>query len=344
MAQLSPPDANVDEGRPPRRTRRRRWLLRSLAVVVALTAVMGAAAGIYVGWVSKSFTGNVQRKELLPNDPPTLSSPGQEPGEPKPGSTKQNAALNYVLMGSDSRDATNPGAGRSDSLMVLHLDGDRKHAYLISFPRDLYVAIPGHGKNKINAAYALGPQLSVATLEKLLGTQMDHVALIDFEGFIGLTEELGGVTVTNEYATSSEGYYFPIGKITIKGAEALAYVRERHQLPNGDLGRAERQRLVVKAILAKGLSPETISNPTKFTGFVSGVAKHLTVDAGLSDSEIRGTALSLRLTASDLRLRQAPISGFRTIDGASVDVVDRDQMKDLAKALRTDTMADYLGE
>ena len=174
-------------------------------------------------------------------------------------------------MGSDSRDASDAGAGRSDSLMVMHLAADRKDAYLISFPRDMYVDIPGYGKNKINAAYSFGgPQLAVATLEDLLHSRMDHVAIIDFDGFIGLTEELGGVTVMNEHASKSRGYTFPAGKITIKGDEALAFVRERYELPNGDLDRAERQRLVVKAILEKGLSPETIRNPAKFTGFVSG--------------------------------------------------------------------------
>lgn len=86
-------------------------------------------------------------------------------------------------MGSDSRDAANSGAGRSDTLIVLHLSGDRRHAYLISFPRDMYVPIPGRGKNKINAAFAFGgPQLAVRTLEGLLDTRMDHVALIDFDG------------------------------------------------------------------------------------------------------------------------------------------------------------------
>jgi LCP family protein required for cell wall assembly len=345
MAQFFPPESSVGEGTPRRRPNRpKRWLLRGLAVVIALTAVTAAAAGIYVGSVSKSFTDNVQREKLLPSYPSESASPGkkaEESEETKPaGKTK---ALNYVLMGSDSRDVSNSGAGRSDSLMVLHLAADRKDAYLISFPRDMYVSIPGYGKNKINAAYSFGgPQLAVATLENLLNTRMDHVAIIDFEGFIRLTEDLGGVTVVNEHATKSRGYTFPAGKITIKGDEALAYVRERYALPNGDLDRAERQRLVVKAILEKGMSSETIRNPAKFTGFVSGVAKHLVVDEGLTNNEIRRTAVSLRLNANDLHLLQAPISGFGTVNGASIDVVDRARMAELAKAMRGDTMADYV--
>jgi LCP family protein required for cell wall assembly len=333
------------EARPPQPPRRaRRWFLRSLAVVAALVVVVVAAAGIYVGSVSKSFTSQVQREPLLP--PATSSSPGggtdDEPA-PEPKSSGKTAAVDYVLMGSDSRDAANAGAGRSDTLMVLHLAADRKNAYLVSFPRDLYVPIPDHGKNKINAAFAFGgPQLTVRTLQQLLGTRMDHVALIDFDGFIELTEQLGGVTVYNEHASESRGYTFPQGTITLKGDQALAFVRERYELPNGDLDRAERQRLVVKAILAKGLSRQTLADPAKFTGFVGGISRHLTIDDQLTDAEIRKTALSLRLTADDVHLLQAPISGFGTVDGMSIDVVDRAAMDDLATALREDRMDDYL--
>ncbi len=327
---------------PPARRRVRSWLLRALAVVVAVTVVAAVATGIYVGSVSKSFTSNVQRQKLLPSYPPdsTDGPDSEESARPSSGKTK---AVNYVLMGSDSRTAADAGAGRSDTLMVLHLDADREHAYLVSFPRDMYVAIPGYGKNKINAAFAFGgPQLTVRTLEKMLDTRMDHVALIDFDGFINLTEDLGGVTVYNEHASESRGYTFPEGRITVKGDQALAFVRERYALPNGDLDRAERQRLVVKAILQKGLSRETIADPAKFTRFVAGVSKHLTIDDELSDSEIRRTAVSLRLSSSDVTPLQAPISGFATVNGQSIDVVDTKKLAKLADALHDDQMSDYV--
>ena len=111
--------------------------------------------------------------------------------------------------------------------------------------------------------------------------------MIDFEGFIELTSDLGGVTVTNKNAFTSHGFDYPKGKITISGEEALWFVRERKELPNGDLDRAKNQRKVIKAIVQKGLSPETIANPQKFTSFIGNVAKHLTVDNSLTDDEIR---------------------------------------------------------
>ena len=160
---------------------------------------------------------------------------------------------------------------------------------------------------------------------------------------MGLTTDLGGVTVKNSTAFSSHGFDYPEGDITIKGDEALWFVRERHSLPRGDLDRAENQRNVIKAIVEKGLSRSTMADPVKYVRFVSGVAKHMTVDSTLSDSEIRSTALSVKLTGDDIDSVQAPLSGFgTTADGQSIDIVDRPQMKKLASALRDDELAGYL--
>jgi len=252
--------------------------------------------------------------------------------------------LNYVLLGSDSRDPGNEGNGRSDTIMMVHLNAKRTKAYIVSFPRDMYVNIPGYGKNKINAAFAFGgAPLAVRTLENITGVRMDHVVLIDFDGFTSLTEDLHGVTVTNKTAFTSHGFHYPKGKITIAGDEALWFVRERKQLPDGDLARAQNQRNVIKAIVEKGLSAEAISDPGTFVTFIGNLAKHLTVDSGLSDTEIRRAALSLRLTGKDIELLQAPISGFgSTSDGQSIDVVDTAKMAELANALKKDKVSEYV--
>ena len=324
------------------RPRRRRWPRRLLAVLVVLVVVCLAAGFIYAFTLQRSVSANLQRVPgLLPSDNPSSATDAPRPTKPTTG--KAADAINVVLMGSDSRDTSDSGAGRSDVLMVAHLDADRKQAYVVSFPRDMWVAIPDHGKAKINAAFAYGgPELTVRTLEGLLDTRMDHVALMDFEGFINLTNELDGVTVTNKYPSKSHGFDYPVGKITIKGEQALWYVRERHQLPNGDLDRAQRQRIVVQAILAKGLSGDTITNPVKFNGFVSQLSKYMQVDDSLTDAELRKIAVSLRLTGNDIDLLQAPISGFGTISGQSVDVVDEPKLKELAAALKNDDMASYV--
>ena len=308
--------ATTAEGPPLEDRRHRRTTRLALGIVIGLVIILVVAiiAGTsYLATVSKSVSDNLQRGEELPPEYPTDPTEAPRPTEP----SAKNPAINYVLMGSDSLTGDS-SQGRSDVLMVLHVAGDRKSAALISFPRDLYVSIPGHGKNKINAAFAFGgTPLTVRTLEGLLDTRMDHVALIDFAGFIALTDELGGVTVNNPHASVSQGFVFPVGTITVSGEEALAYVRERKQLPRGDLDRAERQRLVAQAVLEKGLSKQTLLNPVKFNRFVSGLARQVKVDDGLSVAELRKTALSVRVKPEQHRLAAGPDQGNRHVAGWS---------------------------
>ena len=317
------------------RPRRRRWP-RLLAVVAGVLVLALVGVGVYAWRVDRGLTSNITRGIELPTDDPSSGA--------RPTAAPETGALNYVLLGSDSRDPDDEGDGRSDSIMVAHLDEDRDKAYIISFPRDMWVDIPGHGKAKINAAYELGgAALTVRTLEALTDVRMDHVVLVGLEGFIGLTDDLGGVTVTNKTAFTSHGFDYPKGKITIQGEEALWFVRERKSLPEGDLDRAENQRNVIKAIVAKGLSADVISDPARFTAFTSNLAEHLTVDNSLTDEEIRRTALSLRLQSDDIELLQAPLSGFDTSpDGQSIDVVDTEQLAELSEALEQDTMDAYV--
>ena len=330
------PPAEAQRARP-----RRRVLRRALVVVAALLVVALVGAGAYAWTIDRRITSNINRGIELPAETPT---PGA-PATPSATQPRETGVLNYVLLGSDSRDDADPSEGRSDTIMIVHLNKKRTKASITSFPRDMYVNIPGYGRNKINAAFELGgPALTVKTLEDLTGAHMNHVVLVNFEGFIELTTELGGVTVPNKTSFSSHGYDYPKGKVTIEGKKALWFVRERHSLPGGDLDRAENQRNVIKAIVAKGLSPAVISDPAKFTSFIGNLSQHLTVDNSLSDSEIRSTALSLRLGGSDIELLQAPLAGFGTANGQSIDVVDTAKMAELGKALRDDEMGSYLAK
>ncbi len=313
-----------------------RRLLPKILIGVAVLLVAAIGAGmLYTATIDRSLTENLNRGVELPTDESAVRPPKE---------VQETGTLNYVLLGSDSRDPGNDGNGRSDTILVVHLNAKRNKAYIISFPRDMYVNVPGYGRNKINAAFAFGgTPLAVRTLESLTGVRMDHVAMIDFEGFIRLTEDLNGVTVINKTAFSSHGFDYPEGKITIAGEEALWFVRERKLLPGGDLDRAENQRNVIKAIAQKGLSVQVISNPATFISFIGNVARHLTVDNDLSDEEIKRTAHSLRLTGKDIDLLQAPISGFATTgDGQSIDIVDTAKMAELARAMKKDKLSEYV--
>ena len=333
MTQTLTRESGPDDDAP---TPKKRHLLPKILIGVAVLLVVAMGAGLlYAATIDRSLTKNLNRGVELPTDESSLRPPKE---------AAEKGTLNYVLLGSDSRDPENEGNGRSDTILVVHLNAKRDKAYIISFPRDMWVNVPGYGRNKINAAFAFGgPPLAVRTLEGLTSVRMDHVVLIDFEGFIRLTEDLRGVTVTNKNAFSAGGFDYPEGKITIAGEEALWFVRERKLLPGGDLARAENQRNVIKAIVQKGLSAQVISDPATFTSFVGNVAKHLTVDNGLSDAEIRRTALSLRLTGKDIQLLQAPISGFETTgDGQSIDVVDMAKLAELSQAMKKDKLSEYV--
>jgi LCP family protein required for cell wall assembly len=312
------------------RKRRRTWLRRSLVILTVVLGLVAVTAGFYLVVGLQALQSLKREPGLLPTDDGYQSAPVNITGP-----------LNFVLMGSDSRGSDR---GRSDSLMVAHLNTARDKVYLITLPRDLYVEIPGHGKNKINAAYSFGgPALPVKTVQNLLSTRMDHTVVIDFEGFIGLTTDVGGVTVFNETDSTNLGFHFPRGNITISGEQALAYVRERYDLPGGDLDRAARQRNVVKALILKLLKPEVIGNPATFNAVATKLGAYVTADDKLTNELIWTTATSLNIRAGDdIRQIQAPLSGFASIDGVgSVDLVDTPKMTELAQAVAGDSLGGY---
>ena len=162
---------------------------------------------------------------------------------------------NYLLLGSDSREgltaeqldemATEQVEGnRTDTIMVLH-HSDSGPSSLVSIPRDSYVPIPGHGTQKINAAFAIGgPQLMAATVEQATGLRLDGYLEIGFGGFAGVVDALGGVNicVAQPMDDPMAGINLQPGCQVLSGPTALGYVRARHSDPRGDIGRAERQR------------------------------------------------------------------------------------------------------
>jgi len=183
-----------------------------------------------------------------------------------------------LLMGTDHAErADRADANRSDSIMLVRTDPDRHRISYLSIPRDLRVDIPGHGTGKINAAFALGgPALAMRTITAVTGIQINHVALVDFNSFSELIDELGGVTVTvpgpivsnrfdcpfptNTQCQKWQGWRFAKGEQKLNGRRALIYSRIRENRLNraeNDLTRGERQQAVVQAIGDKLTSPGT---------------------------------------------------------------------------------------
>lgn len=317
------------------RRRGRRALLGALAILGAVLVAIAIVVGYYAKSVDNALS-QAPRADLLPTVTP---SGGGTPADVP--TTSPGDAVNIVVMGSDSRGTDR---GRSDTLIVMHINADRQKVYLISFPRDMWVPIPGYGEAKINAAYSWGgPVLTIRTLQELTNVQMDHAVITDFAGFTALVDEIGGVTVVNNQASASDGVTFPKGTIHLNGKDALIYTRERYDLKNGDLDRAARQRDVITAIFNKVLTPEILANPAKFNRVAQKIAPNVTVDSGFTNSAIEKLALSMRVTSiSDVRSLQAPISGFgRSSDGQDYDVVNTKQMAELSSAIANDTMDQY---
>jgi LCP family protein required for cell wall assembly len=320
---------------PPRRRRLRRTI--GIAVTLVVLLVIGAGAS-YLAFLNHTVTANVKHAALLPT-PGVDGAPADEAPTVAPAA---KGAQNILIIGSDAR-AGLAGA-RSDVIVLVHVASDRKTVTLVHFPRDLWVSVPGHGKDKINAAFAYGgAPLLVRTLQGLVGVPIDHVALVDFDGFKNMTDAVGGVNVYAEEASNSRGYAFHKGFNEMDGAAALAFVRERKQLSQGDISRGRRQQAFIKALMLKSLSKDVLANPVTLARFVDAATSNLTVDNGFSVAKMRSEAFALRnLRGKDIAFVTAPFSGFGTSPGgASIDVVDEAGMATLGEALQSDAMDTY---
>jgi anionic cell wall polymer biosynthesis LytR-Cps2A-Psr (LCP) family protein len=169
------------------------------------------------------------------------------------------------------------------------------------------------------------------------------VAVIGFEGFKRMTDAVGGVTVYVEEPSRSFGHTFAKGFQEMDGDEALAFVRERKQLSEGDISRGQRQLAFIKALMLKTLSRDVLTNPIKLKDFTQAATSNLTVDQKLDVGTMRSEALALRgLRGSDIRFITAPFTGFGTSpEGASIDIVDKVKMDELGEAIRTDALNSY---
>jgi LCP family protein required for cell wall assembly len=310
---------------------------RTLIVILAIIGLVLAGAIGFVGFLGFTVKDNVTQENLLPPPSPITAPNGEEVPETGVGT-------NFLLLGTDGRSATD--RGRSDVIVLVHVPEDPSAIQMIHFPRDLFVSIPGYGKNKINAAYAFGGEpLLVQTLQDLLGVRIDHVARTDFDGFEGMVDAVGGVRVYAEEASDgTDGVTFQKGWNELDGAEALAFVRERKQLSQGDISRGRRQLALVKAMLLEATSRDTLTNPLRLARLTDAATTNLVVDQDLDLGEMRDLALELRdLRSGDVVFATAPFTGFGSDPVAgSIDIVDTEKMELLGEALRTDTMDEYL--
>jgi LCP family protein required for cell wall assembly len=324
-----------DTGDGPHRERKRNRKVLIAALVLLLVPVI--AIGGYLGWLNHIVTDNVRQELLLPDASGPTNGAGQAVTVPT------GTGTNYLIIGNDA--GPDRLGARSDVMVLVHVPADNSNVTLIHFPRDLYVSIPGHGKDKLNASYSWGGSpLLVRTMQNLLGIRIDHVAMLGFEGFKRMTDAVGGVDVNVEEASVGDGgIVFHKGVMHMDGTTALVFVRQRYTLSEGDISRGKRQLAFIKALMLKTLSKDVLTNPLTLKDFLDAATSNLTVDQRLDVGQMRSLAFALRgLRGDDIRFITAPFLGFGvTKAGASIDIVDDVKMAQLGDAIRNDDLQSY---
>ncbi|GAB3843797.1 LCP family protein [Nesterenkonia populi] len=343
-------------GRPlnPERARQKRNGRIVLSVMALLVIGALVAAGAYLFSLSRAYSDNVNHfPPTADGEQDTVSPPEEDRPEPNDDGT-----INMLLLGSDDGGGSGadenlprvPGGGRSDTMMFINIPADRSGVNVLSIPRDLWVEVPGgYGWHKVNAPLALadpqGPWLTVATVEQLFDARIDHVMAIDLEGFTGLVEDLGGVTVNNPQDTPFEqyGYTFTPGSHDMDAEQAEAFVRHRSSFAQGDLQRVQNQQALVRAVINEAASPSTLANPVRVHDMIGTFSSHLVVDEELGSGAAGELAFSMRGAAQNLSFGTLPNGGHGySSDGQWIFHQDESAMTEIARHIDEGTLDEYL--
>ncbi|WP_055750786.1 LCP family protein [Frankia sp. AvcI1] len=312
---------------------RRRGLGSRITLVLAAVLSVAVLAATVSGWVVLTvYDRKIARASIaLPHV--DVSRPPAVPA----------GTENWLLVGSDVRtgtDAAKVGGARSDTMMIAHLSSDGT-TQIVSIPRDLYLPIPaytdGDGgthrarRDRVNSAFnSGGPALLVATLEQLTGVRIDHYAEIDFGGFQQMTTAIGGVDVCLTaspyvetvildngrlvHATNlndpSSGFAGQPGTNHLVGAQALAFVRQRHGFIDGDLSRIHRQQAFLAAVFRKVSSGDVLLRPAKLAAFLGAVTRSTVLDDATDLADLRRLATRLHgMDSGAVTFATIPVTG-----------------------------------
>jgi polyisoprenyl-teichoic acid--peptidoglycan teichoic acid transferase len=294
--------------------------------------------------------------------------------------------LNLLLVGIDTRPSRPEEPARADSIMVVHVDESLERGYLISLPRDLLVDIPpfpatGYqgGHDRLNAAMAFGSRqvgdeelpdldrgfsLLAQTVKDLTGIdRWDGGAVIDFEGFVGVVDALGGVTMEIDERIVSEhrqpdgshrplnpdgdGFHGPQavyepGVHHLEGWQALDIARQRKGMEDGDFGRQRNQQVLLTAIMDRAFSQDIVTNPVALDRVVRAAGDSLVFDGrGHQAADFAFALRDVRPgTLETLQLPTAPVTGQSGYQGEQLDPI----AEDLFRALRHGRLDHFLAE
>ncbi len=331
---------------------RRRTPRERLAIVGGATlSLLLFAAATALAYVNYKF-GQIERFDVTIDVAPASGAP-----------------RNYLLVGSDTRAGLDPDdpedaiffdatgqttfddtIQRTDTIMVLRVDPEAGTAALVSFPRDLFVPIADTGeRNRINSAFTRGREVLIDTIRENFDIPIHHYVEVDFVGFLGLVDAIGGVPVYFSEPVRDDFSQLRIespGCVNLSGQQALAFARARHleiqdaetgrwrSDPSGDFGRISRQQEFIRKSISKAVS-RGLTNPAVLNELVNVGVQYVGLDPTLTARDI--LALGRRFAAFDadtLATYSLPASPFRTSAGASVLDLDEREAEPILNIFR----------
>ncbi|WP_189060880.1 LCP family protein [Longimycelium tulufanense] len=317
---------------------RRRGILIGRGIAIAAAVLVFVASG--VSWGGLQWMG-IREISALNQDSADIRN-----------REKQQGAENFLLVGSDTRAGARPEdhvgttddaeGARADTVIVAHVPADRKRVVLVSFLRDLEISLPpceawdpDSGRYtggtiqprqfaKLNEAYRFGgPRCLTQVVQKISGLKINHFLGVEFHGFKGMVDAIGGVELCIEQPMIDRklGPIFPQpGKKVLNGDQSLNYVRARY-LSNdttSDYGRVQRQQRFMSAMLRKVMSTQVLLSPGKLTGFLQEVGRN-TFGENVSPKQLMPLAQSLQgLDAGRVTFTRVPTTGDANARGNEV--------------------------
>lgn len=319
----------------PRRARRhpraRRAAKISLIVLVVLMlGVIGTGAWVYKT-VNDRFNdardSSIEVEPVLPDQP-----------------------TNVLVLGSDQRNVVDKdqrserqfrgsGGKLSDTMLLVHISAEAEQAVVMSIPRDLRVEIPGHGTQKINAAYSIGgPNLAIKTVRRLTGIPINAYVEVNFAGFQGIIDAVGGVEVCvkQAYDDPKSGLKIPkAGCYDMDGDQALSWVRARNIDPRADLGRVERQQQFLRLLMRKVKSLGFLLRWDKVLALAGALEDGVVLDGDIDLNLARSAASKLSGSQKKVDFRIVP-NDSTYIGGVSYLIAREDEAAALFRAIRRD--------
>jgi LCP family protein required for cell wall assembly len=321
------------------------WYLKFVIILGSILIVVSLGTLGLVYGLSSRYDSKAQHDDLLG-------------GLPRNQTNTSDGPLNYLVLGTDSRDKTEKQAAdstgaNSDTILLVHVTKGLKSAFIVSIPRDSYVDIPAGGnwkggKDKVNAAFSHGgAKLAAQTIYNLTKIPLNGAMIINFAGVVNMVNAVGGVHVCVPYDVPNFFADFPQykngwakGCHDMQGEEAEVFMRQRHDVPGGDFGRIRSQQLVMKALAQKATSAGVLVNPGKMDALLSTAAASLTIDKSMN---LRDLAFALKgIQPDNITFATAPYKGTMSINGVSYDDLNLPECQILFKAVIDDKTSEWL--